>query len=83
MTPQRPQLPTVTRTHKLTPADVRTLARLSGEMSERLVWRVSASAIVRALVRYAEQQPASWAWEQLRPFVEADIHSGTGQERQR
>jgi hypothetical protein len=65
------------RTHSLTPGDVATLERLSGETSDAIRWTVSSSAIVRALVRYAGKPGVEWAREQLFPLVEKVIQSGT------
>jgi hypothetical protein len=73
---KRPEPPNVIRTHSLTPADVSTLERLGGEASDALGWTVSSSAVVRALVRHAEKQPASWEREELFPLVEKEIQSG-------
>jgi len=53
------------------------LKRLSRDASDYIGWTVSSSAIVRALVRYAEQQPPGWATSQLFPLVEREIASGT------
>ena len=69
-------VPNVICTHSLTPADVATLERLSGEASDALGWTVSSSAVVRALVRYVELQPVSWARSTLFPLVEKEIQSG-------
>jgi len=37
---------------------------------------VSTSAVVRALLRYAEQQPSLWARERLFPLVEQELQAG-------
>lgn len=58
-----------------TPTD-ETLKRLSREASDYLGWTVSSSAIMRALLRYIEEQPSSWAVSQVFPFVEQEISSG-------
>src|SRR5262245_3176636 len=53
------------------------LKRLSRDASDYIGWTVSSSAIVQALVRYAEQQPPGWTTSQLFPLVEREIASGT------
>src|SRR5215510_12070419 len=53
------------------------LKRLGRDASDYIGWTVSCSAIVRALVRYAEQQSSDWATSQLFPLVEREIASGT------
>jgi hypothetical protein len=50
---------------------------LGRDASDYIGWTVSSSAIVRALVYYAEQQPPGWATSQLFPLVEREIASGT------
>jgi hypothetical protein len=69
-------VPNVIRTHSLAPEDVTTLERLSYEASDRVGWTVSSSAVVRALVRYAERHLATWVREQLFPLIEEEIGSG-------
>jgi hypothetical protein len=60
----------------LTPPDAETLQQLSQEASDFTGYRISASAIVRALVRYAGQQGEAWARERLFPFVEQELNAG-------
>src|SRR5262245_53080814 len=60
----------------LTPATDAALKRLSKDASDYVGWKISSSAIVRALVRYAEQQPPGWATSQLFPLIEREIASG-------
>jgi hypothetical protein len=66
----------VIRSFTLTTLTEETLKRLSGEASDHLGWTVSGSAIMRALLRYTEEQPSSWASSQLFPFVEREIAGG-------
>jgi len=73
-TPKRQ--PLVMRSLTLTHDANETLQRLSQNASDSLGWTVSSSAIVRALLQYAEQQPSSWAQSHLFPFVEREITSG-------
>lgn len=61
---------------KFTPALEKELQHLSQEASDRLGWTVSSSAVLRALVSYAGQQPASWAVSELLPVVEREIAAG-------
>jgi hypothetical protein len=72
--PQKP--PLLVRTITLTQTDQATLDRLSKDMSDYTGRTISGSAIVRALIRYASQQPATWALSQLAPFVEQELSIG-------
>jgi hypothetical protein len=60
----------------LTPSDAETLEQLSQDASDFIGYRISASAIVRAVVRYAGQQGEAWAREQIFPFVEQELNAG-------
>jgi len=73
-TPKRQ--PLVIRSLTLTHDADETVQRLSKNASDYLGWTVSSSAIVRALLRYVAQHPASWALSHLFPFVEREIASG-------
>lgn len=64
------------RSFTLTPTTAETLQRLSRDASDALGWTVSSSAIMRALLRYAEQQPQNWTTSHLFPFIEYEIASG-------
>ena len=64
------------RSCTLTTPTEETVKRLSGEASDQLGWTVSGSAIMRALLRYAGEQPSRWASSQLFPFVEREIAGG-------
>ena len=66
----------IIRSFTLTTTTDETLKRLSGEASDQLGWTVSGSAIMRALLRYAGEQPSRWASSQLFPFVEREIAGG-------
>lgn len=65
------------RSVTLTAPTEKTLQRLSGAASDSLGWTVSNSAIVRALLCYAEQQPPGWPTSFLFPFIEREIASGS------
>jgi len=60
----------------LTTPTEETLKRLNGEAPDQLGWTVSSSAIMRALLRYVEEQPSRWATSQLFLFVEREIAGG-------
>jgi len=60
----------------LTPPDAETLQQLGQEATDYIGRTVSASAIVRVLVRYAGQQGEAWARERLFPFVEQELNAG-------
>jgi hypothetical protein len=74
ITPQKPFL--VTRSHTLTrEADI-LLQQLNQEASDALGWTVGSSAVIRALLRYVEQQPAAWAAATLHPLIGQEIANG-------
>jgi hypothetical protein len=64
------------RSLTLTQETNRFLLRVSQEASDSLGWTVSGSAIVRALLRYAAQQPPSWVPRTLLPLIEQEINAG-------
>jgi hypothetical protein len=74
--PKRKKEPLVVRSHTVTAAMEETLRRLAQEASDFTGWRISTSAVVRALVRYVERQPSLWAREQLFPLIENELSSG-------
>jgi len=45
--------------------------------SAALGWTVGSSAVIRALLRYADQQTPAWVSESLHPLIEQEIASGT------
>jgi hypothetical protein len=53
-----------------------TLQRLSGEASDYTGRKVSGSAIVRALLRFAGKQQYDWVISQVCPLVEEELASG-------
>jgi len=65
------------RSHSLTPATEATLKRLSQDASDVLDRAVSDSAVLRALLRYIEQQSLSWVRRQLYPYVKEEMEGGT------
>jgi hypothetical protein len=66
----------VIRSHTLTRDTDRSLQQTSRDASVHLGWTVSSSAVLRALLRYAAQQPASWGPTALFPLVEREIATG-------
>jgi hypothetical protein len=70
------KLPLQVRTITLTQTDQDILDRLCTDVSDYTGCTISGSAIVRALVRFASQQPYKWALSQLAPFVEEELHAG-------
>jgi len=69
--------PLIPRTHSLTEDTNTILQRLSQDASDALGWTVGGSAIVRSLLRYADQQPPTWAATALHPLIEREIANGT------
>jgi len=61
---------------KVTPALEELLQQLSREASDHLGWTVSNSAVIRALIRHAGQQPPAWAVQSLHPLIEQEIALG-------
>ncbi len=68
--------PGIIRSLSVTLADARTLDRIAQEASDYIGWTVSGSAIMRALLRYADQQDVGWFKGQLFPFIEEEIKNG-------
>jgi hypothetical protein len=68
--------PLIIRSLAVTPEMEQLLQALGQEASDTLGWTVSMSAVARALLRYVERQPTSWAREQLFPLVEWEIAGG-------
>jgi hypothetical protein len=64
------------RSLSITPEDAKLLDRFSQDASDYLGWTVSGSAIMRGLLRHADQQGAEWMRENLFPFVEHEIQRG-------
>jgi hypothetical protein len=60
----------------LTPATKQTLEHIRQEASDQIGWAVSGSAMLRALITYAGQQPQSWVSSVLYPLVEQEIAQG-------
>jgi hypothetical protein len=72
----RKKQPLVIRSHALTRDIDQLLQQWSQEASDTLGWTVSSSAIVRALIRDASQQPGSWISTVLFPLIEHEIGAG-------
>jgi len=68
--------PIIIQSFSLTPTLDKTLQRLSQEGSDYTRWSISSSAVVRALLRYVEQQPSTWALSSLFPLIEQELNAG-------
>jgi hypothetical protein len=66
----------VTHSLTLTRADEDILEHLSSDVSDYTGRKISGSAILRALLRYTNQQGYQWLLSQVSPFIEAEISSG-------
>jgi hypothetical protein len=71
-----PTEPIIISAVSFTPTAKRTLERLCQDASDQIGWAVSGSAMLRALISYAAQQPHSWVSSALYPFVEQEIAQG-------
>jgi hypothetical protein len=60
----------------LTSSTETVLERLSGDATDTVGRAVSDSAIIRALLRYAEEQSLQWARERLYPHLEKEMNAG-------
>jgi len=61
---------------KLTPTVANLLLHLGQDASDALGWTVSSSAVIRALIQHAGQQPSEWAAAEIRPLIEQEIAQG-------
>jgi len=64
------------RSITLTPDVEETLQSFSQDAEDFMGRAVGSSAILRALVRYADQQGEAWVREQIFPFIERDLVAG-------
>jgi predicted transcriptional regulator len=67
------EAPLVVRSLSFTPATAETLDRLIGQVSERRRRKTSASAVVRALLRYVERQDVA---PKIAAAIEAELNAG-------
>ena len=67
------QKPTTIRAFSLMTANLDTLDVFAQDASDLLGWRVSSSAIVRALIRHADRRGAAWLRENILPLLEDEI----------
>ena len=51
--------------------------KLSIEATDSLGRAVSHSTVIRALLRYAEQQDSAWLHEQFFPLIQQEVEVGT------
>jgi hypothetical protein len=68
--------PLVVRSFTLTPTLDKTVKQFAQEASDTLGWTISTSAVIRALVRYAEHQGDGWVRSELFPLVEQELNAG-------
>jgi hypothetical protein len=61
----------------LSPATNDILDRLTQDATDYIGRTISGSAIVRALLTYADQQGYQWTLSTLAPLIETEIQSGT------
>ncbi len=71
----------LSRTHDLTLPTASLLMKLSIEATDSLGRAVSHSTVIRALLRYTEQQDTAWVHDQLLPLIEKEIVVGTPQRK--
>lgn len=74
---QKPPAPRLIRTVTLTEPDARALDGLAQDAADWIGRPASGSAVVRALIRYANTQAVEWQRETLFPFMEEEIAHGT------
>jgi hypothetical protein len=67
----------LTRTYDLTPPTAALLMQLSMAATDSLGRAVSHSTVIRALLRYAEQQDSAWLRDQLSPLIARELEVGT------
>jgi len=68
--------PVVIRTHAPTPADVEILERLTQDTRDYTGQTISSSALVRALLRFADSQGYQWMLTNICPIVESEYIQG-------
>jgi len=72
-----PKEPLVVRSCTLTPSlDKATVKQVAQEAGDALGWTISTSALVRSILHYVEQQPASWALSYVFPLIEKELSAG-------
>jgi hypothetical protein len=72
--PRKP--PLAIRTFSLTPQNEESLAEIATAASDRIGWTVSNSAVVRALLSFADSQDTGWLSQELFPRIEREIAAG-------
>ena len=70
--PKQKKEPAVVTGIALTPTTVDILAGLRGDATDSSGRRASGSAVIRALLRYANQQGYDWVRQELVPLIEAE-----------
>jgi hypothetical protein len=74
--PKRTRHEFTIRSLTLTPVADEVLHQLGEEASDELGWKVSGSAVARALLLHAKQQGPEWARVMLFPLIERELESG-------
>lgn len=61
---------------KLSLAAEQTLGQIGQDASDVLGWKVTGSAVTRALIRYVGKQTPAWIASELLPLIEEEIAQG-------
>lgn len=64
------------RSLTLTSQQMKELEQIGFDASDMLGWKVSQSAVMRALLAYAQQQGPKWIRETLHPLIERELEKG-------
>jgi glycine/D-amino acid oxidase-like deaminating enzyme len=70
------QPPLLLRTYSLLATNEQSLHQLSQAASDLTGWTISKSALLRALIAFADAQGAGWLAHELVPRIEAEIEGG-------
>ena len=68
--------PDIRRSVTFAPDTLRMLQQLGQKATEETRRTVSASGVIRALIRYAASQPPEWVRDALCPFIDAEVIAG-------
>lgn len=71
-----PKEPLLIRSLTHTPTTDAIAKRLSQDATDYIGRPISSSAMLRALLRYVDQQDAAWVRSQLFPLIEKEISNG-------
>jgi len=67
----------------LTPDAVEALHSLSSDASDYTGCKISGGAVIRALLRFAQQQGVTWVYTNICPHIEAEMQQGLKWGRER